>query len=693
MNDLVLEGCVSSVLASYLKALAVHRLVAEQLDPGARSWWDGDGRFHLESSASWEELVAFFADRYAPTPVVTPWNGGSGFHPGDQLAGIDAIRTSSGLRFESYRRVIAASEALLRGMGITEKPEKDVKQTLLERARSWLPDEVLPWLDAAYVVSETPGFSALLGTGGNDGRLEFANNFMQRVAELLIAPSKGGRKQATNAERIEAALFGRPQARVNAISAFGQFSPARAGGANMGEGFDGGTRVNPWDYLLCIEGALLFAGAAVRRLESAGDRSAAFPFHVAMSAVGYGSASSTDDDNARSELWLPLWSQPASYAEFAGFFSEGRLQVGSRRAHDGLDAVRAVASLGVDRGIDRFQRIGILKRNGLSFLATSQGTLQVRSLPRVALLEQLAEFVRRVDRLKNPAPAVSTALRALRSAMFEASRRDVPLTEVLCALGSLERAITRSPKAMGDTWLRPLRALDGEWFKAADDGSAEFALAASFSSWRLRADLEPYNGHGWDLNVKVRWSHGDPLANLVEVARRRLVRDGADALRALAGRSHPRAPAALGALIGGAIDLCKLDDLVFGLALVTPPDFERAERAAGLDATFHVLRAVTSPTLVEHRSAKDVVAMLSALDAGHADRAVAIAARRIVASGWRSVAPMRLVATLDTPVKRAAYAAALLVPLPRSFEEPQLLRYLRQPDETRADERAHERND
>jgi hypothetical protein len=106
-----------------------------------------------------------------------------------------------------------------------------------------------------------------------------------------------------------------------------------------------------------------------------------------------------------------------------------------------------------------------------------------------------------------------------------------------------------------------------------------------------------------------------------------------------------------------------------------------------------VQRAVTSPTLVEHRSAKDVVAMLSALDAGHADRAVAIAARRVVASGWRSVAPMRLVATLDTPAKRAAYAAALLVPLPRSFEEPHLRRYLRQPDETRADERAHERND
>ena len=692
MNDLVLEGCVSSVLASYLKALAVHRLVAEQLDPGVRSWWDDDGRFHLESSASREELVAFFAERYAPTPVVTPWNGGSGWW-GRCAEGLTALRASDIERLAPYRATIDAVDRLLAELNVHEAPEKQQKWTLLGRARSRLPDEALSWLDAVYAISEEPVYAALLGSGGNDGNMDFASNFMQRLAEVLLAPVKGNRRLVTNADRLDAAIFGGSRAGVVRNVSVGQFVPARVGGANLTAGFSGGGGANPWDYILAIEGTLLFAGAAVRRLESAGDRDAAFPFHVAMSAVGYGSASVADREKDGSELWLPLWSQPASFPEAAGFFSEGRLQVGSRRAHDGLDAARALALLGVDRGIERFQRVGILMRNGRSFLATSQGTLPVRAIPRVALLDEITQFVRRVDRLKNPAPAVSAALRALRSAMFAASRRDLELTEVLCALGALERAITRSPKAMGDTWLRPLRALDGEWFKAADDGSAEFALAASFSTWRLRADLEPHNGHGWDPNVKVRWSHGAPLDNLVDVARRRLVRDGAEALRALAGRGHPRAPAALGALIGGAIDLRKLDDLLFGLALVTPPDFERAERFAGLDGTFHVLRAVTSPTLVEHRSAKDVVAMLSALDAGHADRAVGIAVRRVVASGWRSVAPMRLVATLDTPAKRAAYAAALLVPLPRSFEEPHLRRYLRQPDETRADERAHERND
>ena len=92
--DLVLPGCVPTVLASYLKALAIHRLITEQLDHTATSWWDGNAQFHLVSAADRPALIAFFAERYAPTPIVTPWNGGSGFYPRDQQAGIQAIQRS-----------------------------------------------------------------------------------------------------------------------------------------------------------------------------------------------------------------------------------------------------------------------------------------------------------------------------------------------------------------------------------------------------------------------------------------------------------------------------------------------------------------------------------------------------------------------------------------------------------------------
>src|SRR3954451_3274933 len=74
----VLHACAPVPLAGYLKALGVFRLVAEQADPVARGLWR-DERFVLCTRLSEDELIRFFVDNYQPTPVVSPWNGGSGF--------------------------------------------------------------------------------------------------------------------------------------------------------------------------------------------------------------------------------------------------------------------------------------------------------------------------------------------------------------------------------------------------------------------------------------------------------------------------------------------------------------------------------------------------------------------------------------------------------------------------------------
>ena len=86
-----LAGCAPAPLAHYLKALAVLRLVSEQADPSARGWWR-DEVFHLATALDEGALLSFFAARYAPTPILSPWNGGSGFHSGDNITGISAIR-------------------------------------------------------------------------------------------------------------------------------------------------------------------------------------------------------------------------------------------------------------------------------------------------------------------------------------------------------------------------------------------------------------------------------------------------------------------------------------------------------------------------------------------------------------------------------------------------------------------------
>ena len=77
-----LDGCAPTPLAHYLKALGVLRLVAEQADATARGWWEGE-RYMLATTRGAEQLEDFFLHEYQPTPLVAPWNGGSGFYPKD----------------------------------------------------------------------------------------------------------------------------------------------------------------------------------------------------------------------------------------------------------------------------------------------------------------------------------------------------------------------------------------------------------------------------------------------------------------------------------------------------------------------------------------------------------------------------------------------------------------------------------
>ena len=44
----------------------------------------------------------------------------------------------------------------------------------------------MDWLDAAIAISSdgSRAFAPILGTGGNDGRLDFTQNFMQRLVDL-----------------------------------------------------------------------------------------------------------------------------------------------------------------------------------------------------------------------------------------------------------------------------------------------------------------------------------------------------------------------------------------------------------------------------------------------------------------------------------------------------------------------------
>src|SRR5690606_35948638 len=126
------------------------------------------------------------------------------------------------------------------------------------------PEEGLAWFDASVVItSDRTRYPALLGSGGNDGNLDFSSTFMQRLAQLIDL--RTGEPTALAARQIEGSLFSDPAVGLGS-GGISQFAPGAVGGYNAGSGFEGASLLNAWDLVLALEGALLFASAATRRL-------------------------------------------------------------------------------------------------------------------------------------------------------------------------------------------------------------------------------------------------------------------------------------------------------------------------------------------------------------------------------------------------------------------------------------------
>jgi CRISPR-associated protein Csx17 len=594
MPSISLSGCTPKPLVSYLKALGVLRVLSQQCpDARAQGYWRGN-TFTLVSAYDEKTLLDFFLTRYAPSPIVAPWNGGSGFFPKDNAEALDVIAASTSVQFAPYRETITAARDALGLLKLCEKPEKEAKEKLLLRCRNTFSESALEWLDAAFVLTDDgTRYPPLLGTGGNDGRLEFTNNFMQRLTEVFDLEQ--GVLAATSAVLLSNALFD-TQIKGLQDSPIGQFSPAASGGANATTGFDGKSAMNPWDFILALEGAMLFAAAAVKRLEGSAPGQLVYPFCVQAAGAGYGSATQADENDARCEIWMPLWSAASSLDEIKTLFSEGRAWVGNRPAKDGVDFALAIASLGVDRGIAEFQRYAFLVRNGLAYFATPLQRVRVRrdgiAGDLIAACDGwLARF--RYEGKKDLAPssirrAVSRIEAAIIACISAAQEDDPAATqELLIALGDCERTIARREKWRAESFVPPIPPLPSHWVKAADTGSVEYRLAAalaSTSAWfkrerfPIRRHLEPVNvGQGekvwaaWDDSARneVVWHEGAIVDVMCDMMQRRLLLAKSASAASWPEFSRVTAwPGDIAAFIEGRIDEARFAQLLWGLSLV-----------------------------------------------------------------------------------------------------------------------------
>lgn len=638
MNEIALTGCNPTPLASYLKALAVLRLVAEAEpqdggDPQASGFWRDDV-FVLRTRLTREKLCEFLLERYQPTPLIAPWGARSGFFEGSSektaRAALAAISHSHGDRLKTYRSAIDAVRSLLASRGIDEKASDEKKLELLNLCRANLPDHLLSWLDACYVLTtEGRKFPPLLGTGGNEGSGSYVSGFAQQVVACII--------RRGHDHGLDPALFGTATSQVHADQTPGHFSPQGSGGANSSSGFEGDVQLNAWDYLLCLEGTLFFTSASTRKHEFDPPQ-INFPFSVAPSGAGHGSYVIAEEKPKKAkrqvmEIWLPLWDRPVGLDELKAMFSEGRATLGARAAATGLDFARALTRLGIDRGITSFHRFAFLMRNGQSFFATALGRYLVKRNPDADLINQLERnnwlgSVQRHARDDNAPNAFRSAARQLDAALFaltqQASRE--ALQAVLRHIGGIEAALGISVKAH-EAVRTPAPRLSVAWAIKADDDSAEYRIATALAGLSLRgadghaalhtrrhlvAVGESVNKDGdrkWEPTSRLGVWHAGPLANNLAALlhRRRLeaVKLGAegDVLASQTGATR----ADLAVFLQGDTDDARIADLLAGLACVdlapfasTQPAPLQAQSQTALPPAFALLKIFFTPESVLH---------------------------------------------------------------------------------------------
>ncbi len=443
VNRHVLPGLRPQPLASYLAGLGLFRLLGEQADPSATAQWTPDG---LVIETTVPDLAEWLTDRYEPTPVLSPWNGGSGFGAKDvePRKRIERLLADSSPRLGEYRTAIGVARdvvARARVQGWVTADGKVVdKPKIVQEFRNRCPARLLSWIDASVVLaSDRAYFPPLLGTGGNDGRLDFSTNFHEQLLTVLDATPRG---RALSAGCVRDLLSGEQRERLS-DAPVGQYDPAGAGGQRSSPYGAAASLVNPWQYVLLVEGTMLFASGAASRTQHGAGR-ASMPFTVDNSPDG--SDSGAVGEETRGEVWAPVWTRPFAYGEVRQLFSEARASWRGRPARRAVDFYAATRALGVASGVSEFMRYGIQQRNGLAFVAVLLDRVVVTDRARqVRLVGGIEDWVSWIPR-SEATRAVGTALRAFEAALLHYVRDPEAgtLRDLLAALTSLELAAGRS---------------------------------------------------------------------------------------------------------------------------------------------------------------------------------------------------------------------------------------------------------
>lgn len=405
---------------------------------------------------------------------------------------------------------------------------------------------------------------------------------------------------------------------------------------------------------------------------------------------------------------MPLWRQAATYPEVRSLLAEGRVALDRKPARDSLDFVRAIHRLGGYRGVDRFQRYGLLMRSGKAYLATPLERVEVTKDPKTQWVDDLerSDWLTRFRRFAQEANTARRFLglrRQLEDALFDLAGSIAAPAKVqwlLGVLGDIEAALAVSKKAQES--VPPVPLLSEAWVQAADDGTSAFRIARALSGLQgtgevrvpLRAQLFPIHpqSNAWmtpeykakrasDPACRIRVhaeAKGSLTDTLIELLRQRLQvaerLDARDALgspdKLLRSSSGIDLDDLLAFLRAQHMDV-HIARLLPGLSLCRiPHDAERAAGEGAVPAAFAILKLCVTPDatlrdlglLHPDRHLPVPPGMLAQLASANSHRAVQMSWRRLRASGLAPLFGINALPKLE-PVDSRRAAAALLLPL------------------------------
>jgi CRISPR-associated protein Csx17 len=648
---LELRGCTPEPLGNYLKGLGVFRLIAEQADPQARAWWK-DGVLHViqrkwfpsESASAESQCAGWLLQKCHFTPLIAPWQKGTGYLPiGKRETGSAALLEllksdhPGTTAFRDVFRDFAISVGVSLSDDVSQWLEEikqagqdhddtDLLRVLRNRLRA---SPSLRWLDAVGMAAsrsrdsnERPSWFPLLASGGGEASGQYIVNHQQRLKAVL---NNDGQEQSLN--QLNAALFDLSQPGALEGNAMGaMYYPSLMKVPNAGQNFlpNPQRRVNPWDFILLLEGCLVWSMATTRRKGVTSGR-ASFPFYCRSSfggstTIGPKEVEGSEKSIAKGELWCPTWEMPSTISEVQRIFGEGRLQVGEKVCSRSLDFALAMTAFGVDRGIKAFHRYSLLERSGsgrqTTLLAVSNGCFvphRAESLPLLKDLQHFAESVSAnlTDNGQQPRRLMLARIEFERSwfgATTSAATENVDatgaLSDLVIATGRLNRELgTNSTKPgvvklkrgeqTSEKTIRPVGGLHRDWLRFIDKSASSpaYRLAraiAGITAWgeissegrlvpaveSIRANLLPQRrGRAWmwdDTSRSAVWYRGASLdANLAAVLRRRLIdagRGSGDGLPLWS--SYGAGFEDLLAYWNDEVDAERLTDLLHGLALI-----------------------------------------------------------------------------------------------------------------------------